>query len=122
VFAVIENLPDGVVGVSAIGTISGDDYETTLIPVIDEAVDQHGKVALLLVFGSDFEGYTAGAAFDDMRFGLTHATAFRRIAIVSDNQWLRNGAAAMMYLIPGKSRGFSVDDLESAKEWVAEDD
>ncbi len=121
-FEVIENLPSGVVGVSAIGTISGDDYDTTLIPAIDEAVDQHGKASLLLVFGPDFEGYTAGAAFDDISFGVTHATAFRRIAIVSDNQWLRNGAAALMYLIPGKSRGFSVDDLEVAKTWIAEDD
>lgn len=121
-FEVMEDLPDGVVGVSATGTIGGDDYETTLIPVIDEAVDRYGKIALLLVFGSDFAGYTAGAAFDDLRFGFRNFSSFRRIAIVSDNEWLRNGAAAMMYLMPGKSMGFSLDDLGAAKEWIAEED
>jgi hypothetical protein len=121
-FKVLEDLPDGVVGISATGTIGGDDYETTLEPAINEAVEQHGKIALLMVLGPDFEGYSAGAALDDMRFGFSNFRSFRRIAIVSDNQWLRNGAAAMLYLMPGKSKGFSVGELDAAKEWIADKD
>ena len=121
-FEIIDGLPDGVVGVSASGTISSGDYETTLIPAIDAALETSGKVALLFVFGDDFAGYTAGAAFDDMRLGVRNLTSFRRIAIVSDNEWLRNGVAAMAYLMPGKSKGFSQEDLAAAKEWIAQQD
>ncbi len=121
-FKVIEGLPESVVGISATGKIGGHDYETTLEPAINDAAGQHGKIALLMVLGPDFEGYSAGAAFDDMRFGVRNFNSFRRIAIVSDNPWLRNGAAAMMYLMPGKSKGFSVDELDAAKEWIAQKD
>ena len=117
-FEVIEGLADGVVGFSAVGKIGDDDYETTLIPAIDDAVAQYGKVALLMVLGEDFDGYTFGAAVDDARLGFRHVSSFRRIALVTDNEWLRNGAAAMMYLIPGETRGFSIDDLATAKDWI----
>lgn len=121
-FELIEGLSDGVVGFSAVGQIGDDDYETTLVPAIDEAVEQHGKIALLMVLGEEFSGFTAGAAADDARLGFSHATSFHRIALVSDNEWVRNGAAAMMYLIPGKGRGFSLDDLDAAKQWIADTD
>lgn len=121
-FKVLEDLPDGVVGISATGKIGGDDYETTLEPAISQAVERHGKIALLMVLGPDFEGYSAGAVFDDLRFGLRNFNTFRRIAIVSDNQWLRNGAAAMMYLVPGRSKGFSVDQLAAARTWISQED
>jgi hypothetical protein len=119
-FDVIADLPDGVVGVSISGTIDSEDYETTLIPLIDAAVERFDMVAMLLVFGEEFRGYTAAAAWDDMRFGVSNFNSFRRIAIVSDNEWLRNGATAMTYLMPGRSKGFAVEDLEEAKEWVAD--
>ena len=121
-FELMEDLPGGVVGITATGTISGEDYETTLIPAVESAKAAHDKIALLLVFGPDFEGYSAGAALDDARFGVSNFASFRRIAIVSDNEWLRNGAAAMTYLMPGKSKGFSVADLAAAKAWIAEPD
>ncbi len=121
-FRLMTDLPDGVVGVEAIGTVSGEDYESTLVPAVNEATDQHGKIAMLIVFGDDFEGYSAGAALDDARFGFANFGSFRRIGIVSDNQWLRNGAAAMAHLMPGKSKGFSVDDLAAAKAWIGESD
>ena len=121
-FCVMEGLPEGVVGIEAVGTISGDDYDTTLVPAVEEAAAEHDKVALLLMFGPEFQGYSAGAALDDVRFGFSNFTSFRRIAIVSDNEWLRNGAAAMTYFVPGKSKGFSVGDLAAARAWIAEDD
>jgi hypothetical protein len=119
---VIEDLPAGVIGVSAVGTIRGEDYEQTLIPMIGDAVSRHGKIAAVIVFGPEFERYAADAALDDMWLGVEHTIAFRRIAIVSDNEWLRNGAAASMYLFPGKAKGFSYADLAAAKSWAAERD
>ena len=121
-FEVMDGLNDGVVGVTAVGTIGREDYESTLLPLIDEAVAEHGKIAAVIVLGPEFEGYSAGAAFDDMRLGFDHATAFRRIAVVSDNEWIRNGAAALMYLFPGKAKGFATADVDAAKAWASEPD
>ena len=121
-FQVLDDVPDGVIGVSAVGTITAEDYEQTLIPLITAAVARHGKIAAIIVLGPEFEGYSADAARDDLKLGIEHVTAFRRIAIVTDNEWLRNGAAAMMYLLPGKAKGFSYSDLAAAKGWAADRD
>ncbi len=119
---VIEGLADDVIGVSAHGTIEADDYDSTLTPLIDAGVERHGKVALLVVLGPEFDGISAGAAWDDAKLGFSHATSFRRIAIVTDNQALRTAVSVLMYLVPGKSKGFSYDDLGEAKAWIAERD
>lgn len=71
-----------------------------LIPAIDDAVAQYGKVALLMVLGEDFDGYTFGAAVDDARLGFRHISSFRRIALVTDNEWLRKGLDHAASLVP----------------------
>jgi len=122
VFEVLDDLPADVIGVTAVGKVTAEDYESTLIPLLNDAVEQHEKVAALIVLGPDFEGYSPGGAVDDLRLGLGHATSFRRLAIVTDHDWLRRSVDVFMHVLPGKSRGFSVADLGEAREWIAEPD
>lgn len=91
-------------------------------PLVDSALENHDKVAALIILGRDFEGYSAKAAFDDMKLGLSHATSFSRIAIVSDKDFLRNSWDTLMHLFPAKSEGFSMDDLPEARAWVVAKD
>ena len=47
------------------------------------------------------------------------ATSFDRVAVVTDEDWMRPALRALSALLPGKARGFRVQDVAAAKAWVA---
>jgi hypothetical protein len=58
----------------------------------------------------------------DTGFRARHATSFERVAVVSDEDWMRPALRALSALLPGKARGFPVRDLAAAKAWLADAD
>jgi hypothetical protein len=75
-FTLLDGYPDNVVALRAEGVITHDDYEQTLIPIIEERISALGKIGLLYWCGQEFEGFSAGAMWDEARFGLTHLGDF----------------------------------------------
>ena len=110
---------DGVVDARAVGKVTSEDYESTLIPAVETALAIGGKGRVLYVLGSDFERYEAEAALDDARMGLHHWSDFERIAVVTDHDMYRTMIKGFGFLMPGEVKVFGVDDLDDAKEWIA---
>jgi len=121
-FEILQGIARDVVAVSASGHISGHDYEAVLIPLVEEGIRREGKIKLLYVIGPEFEGFSAGAAWDDTKLGLLHMRSMARIAVVSDLQWVRLGMKAFAPMIPCPVRVFHVAELDAAKAWIAKDD
>jgi len=119
-FRIIQGLPGNVVGLSASGTITDEDYSGTLIPLVEKAIREDGKVRMLMRFGPDFKGYTTSAMWDDTRFGISHWGDFEKLAVVTDISWLRNSVAMFAPLIPAPVRIYDGSELEDAKSWIAE--
>lgn len=115
----IEGLGDRVVGARAIGKVTADDYESTLIPAVETALAIDGKTRILFILGSEFEGYEGEAALDDARMGLQHWSDFERIAVVTDHDMYRTMIKGLGFLMPGEVKVFAVDEMEAAKEWIA---
>ncbi len=105
--------------VEASGEVSHSDYRDVFIPAVESALDISGKINLLYVFSATYEGFTTRAALDDNRLGLTHLTDFRRIAVVSDQSWLRNAVSAFSVFMPAEISTYSLSDLETAEKWVS---
>lgn len=116
----IEGLPEGVTGARAVGTIGPDDYDTVLMPAIRAATSDDRKARMLFVLGPEFDGYSTGAMIDDARMGFQHWADFERIAVVTDQGALRTALRAFGFLMPGEVRVFHVDDLDDAKDWLAD--
>ena len=57
----------------------------------------------------------------DTEFRARHATSFERVAVVSDEDWMRPAVRMLSVLLPGKAKAFPVHELEAAKTWLAED-
>jgi len=56
-FELIEGLGDRVVGACAVGRVTADDYESTLIPAVETALAIDGKTRILyVVLGSRVRG------------------------------------------------------------------
>lgn len=114
----IWGLPEGSVGFEASGHVSNADYKERLIPALEAAIAEHGKVRFLFVLGEKFEGYDPTAMWDDTLFGLRHLGDFQRIAIVTNDQ-LYGGAIRMFGpMMPGEIRVFPLSEKEAAKRWI----
>ena len=114
----LTGLPDRVVGVEAVGEVSAHDYETVLIPAFEAARAQHDKVRVVFVAGERFEGFAAGALWDDTKYGFSHFKGWGRVALVTDIDWMRKVTHAFSWLSPSGMHVFPVAELEAAKTWV----
>ena len=120
-FVILDGYPDNVVAFRAEGVITRDDYEETLIPIVQESISARGQVKLLYWCGDEFKGFSAGAMWDDARFGLTHLGDFSKIAVVSDIEWVRQSVKLFAPSVRAPVQVFHNTDIEDAKRWIAED-
>lgn len=118
----LEEMPDGTLGFRFSGEVSRRDYDEMLVPALREAVEA-GGVRCLCQMGPDFEGYEASAVWEDMKtganLGIGHLSAWKRMALVTDVDWVRHLAALFGWMTPGELKVFAVSDLMEAKEWTA---
>ena len=116
----IEGLPQGAVGVEAVGRLSANDYRQVLDPAITRAMEQTGRIRILIVFGDAFEGFDAGAAWEDSKVGFGNWKAWERIAVVTGHGWMRDAIRAFGWMSPGEVRVFEPADRAAAEVWIAE--
>lgn len=117
-FIILEDYPEDVVAVRAEGIITSDDYEKTLIPLMEKIIKEKGQVKLLYWCGTEFEGFSVGAMWDDARYGLMHMGKFSKFALVTDVDWLRMSMTLFAPVIPVPVKVFHNAELDDAKEWV----
>ena len=85
----IPDLPDNVIGFTAKGKVTSDDYQRVLIPAIEEMLKVNKKVRFLYHIGEDLESFDVGAMWEDTKVGISHFASWERMAIVTDIEWLR---------------------------------
>src|SRR4051812_41163789 len=66
---VLDGMPEGVVGVEAVGELTADDYEKVLIPTFEAGRAAHDHLNVVFVVGERFTGFTSGAMWDDLKWG-----------------------------------------------------
>jgi hypothetical protein len=118
----INDLEPHVVGIHAIGEVTKEDIETVLIPRIDDLVKRQGEINYLMVLETDVKNFTAGAWWGDLKLGLKNFTKWNKIAVVSDQKGVEWFSDAFRFFIPGKSKGFSLNELDEAVKWITEKD
>lgn len=117
---IIEDLPNNVLGISAEGKITGTDYETVLIPALEEKLKANKKIRMLYHLGTNFTGFDLNAMLDDARMGLKHLSAWEKIAFVSDHEMINTFAKFFGYMLSCELRIFKNAELEDAKVWITE--
>ncbi|MBL4750480.1 MAG: STAS/SEC14 domain-containing protein [Amylibacter sp.] len=92
----------------------------TLIPLIEEKIRTQGQVKLLYWCGAEFESFTAGAMWDDARFGLMHLGDVSKVAFVTDVEWLRMSMKLFSPLLRMPVQVFHNAEIGDAKQWILE--
>lgn len=116
---IIEGMPPDVLAIEAVGTVTHEDYRTILIPKA-EAMMAKGPIKMVYVIGKDFAGYELEALWDDGAFGIRHWHEFKRIAVVTDQAWLRASISMFTPLFPAQVRLFNLSETSAAKDWVVD--
>jgi hypothetical protein len=115
---IMSELPPHILGFEARGKVTAHDYETVLRPEIDRAAAEGDRLRLLYHLGPAFEGFSLGAMLDDARLGLGHLQAWEKIAVVTDEDWVRNSVGLFSKLVPGTVRVFPNSELPEARSWI----
>jgi stage II sporulation SpoAA-like protein len=118
----IEDMPVGAIGFVFAGEVTREEYRSVLEPPLEDAVDT-GEVRLLLQTGEDFDGMSLGARMEDakanMKFGIAHRKAWKRVAIVTDSHWLASSYRVWSHFVPVDIKAFATAEAAEARAWVA---
>ena len=119
---VLADMPEGVTGIQVSGRVSGDDLKE-FKPEMDNLLKTGKDIRIVEVINSDYQGFGPGGLVQDLKLGLgtvfTHHAAFKRIAVVTDKEWVVHTIHLVGWLMPGEVVVFGLDDLEQAKQWAA---
>ena len=114
----LSDVPEGIVGVKAIGKLTREDYEKVLEPLLDGARREGRRLRFLYQVGSEFEGFTPGAAWEDAKLGLRSLRSFAGCAVVTDRDWIRESTRIAGLLLPCPVQVFPNRDRNKAIEWL----
>ena len=117
--SIIQGLPDSVLGIKATGEVDAKDFETVLIPALETLVERTGMINYLLLLETPVKNFTIGAWLEDAKVGLKNFTKWHRIAVVTAEKGVEKFSDVFGIVVPGESKGFTLEQLEEAKLWVA---
>jgi hypothetical protein len=104
------------VEVQLTGKITQTDYEA-LGPDIEQLIQAHGKLRMLVQL-TNFEGWTFGGLWEDIKFDARHFHDIERLAIVGEKRWHEGMALFCKPFTTAMVRYFDSFELDLARSWL----
>lgn len=114
--ALKELADDELLEVHLTGKLVKEDYET-FVPAVERLVKQYGKIRMLVEM-HDFHGWTAGALWEDTKFGVHHFSDIERLAVVGEKKWQESLATFCKPFTAATIRYFDHAQAHEARVWV----
>ena len=111
-----ERVQGKVIAVEVTGRLDKQDYEQ-FGPQLDRMIEQHGKIRVLLET-HDFQGWDAGALWEDIKFNASHFNDIERLAIVGEKKWEKGMASFCKPFTTAKVRFFEKEQADQARQWI----
>jgi hypothetical protein len=111
--------PSGVVAARAVGVVSKEEYDETVVPLIEEAARTGQRIRCLCEVGPEFRGLTPSALWEDVTLGLRGLRLFEACAVVSDLEWVRVMSRMAAFFMPCPVQVFAAQDREQAIKWLS---
>ena len=99
-------------------TLKREDYDH-FVPQVEKIMESRDKINLLIIL-KDFSGWTAGALWEDAKFGIRHFDDIERLAIVGDTTWQKAMTGFVKPFTRANVKYFDIADLEQAENWINE--
>jgi len=96
-----------------------EDYEA-FVPLIERQIEAGAPIRLLVEL-KDFEGWTAGALWEDTKFAAKHFKDIERMAVVGESRWEKGGTFFFKPFTAAKVRYFDSREMARARQWIRKD-
>jgi len=116
----LADFPAHVAAYRATGKVNKEEYEKVVMARVDEVAEEVGKINFLVLLETDFENYETGAFLDYLKVSFEHFTKWNRMAIVTDERWVRKAYDMLSPLVHGIINGYELKQYEEARQWVSE--
>lgn len=118
----IDGMPPDTIGFEAGGEVEDEEWEDVADePVLRDALKKGAKLRILyLLSPHDTQNVQRDSLGAGARFHTRHAISFERVAVISEEDWLRPALATLSFLLPGEAKGFRVAELADAKASLTE--
>jgi hypothetical protein len=110
---------DNVLWVKVNGKLSREEY-ADLVPSWEKMIAQYGKLRLLFQMEPGFTGWEPMAAWDDVKFSVSHQNELERVAMVGDTKWHEVFEKLGKLLVNSQVRYFDETQLAEAQAWLRE--
>jgi hypothetical protein len=108
---------DNVLWVKVNDTLTKEEY-ADLVPNWEQMIATYGKLRLLFQMESGFKGWHPAAAWEELKFSLSHRNELERVALVGDKKWEEWVAKLGALLVSSQVRFFETADLDEAQRWL----
>jgi SpoIIAA-like len=113
----LDDLPRGVIGFEVVGKLQAEDYRDVVLPALEQAA-RGGEVRFVILM-PEFHGMAPGALWQDLKVGIEHFRAWKRIALITDIEWMHHITSIFGWMTPGEVKVFSLQDRDQAIAWAA---
>lgn len=116
----LEGFGDNIGAFACHGHVTKADYDTVLIPGIEEILKHHDKVRIYYQFAEDFDSIDPGAMWEDTKVGVSHLMRWERFAVITDVDWIKHAVKLFGFLMPGDLKVFPLAEASQARAWITE--
>jgi hypothetical protein len=118
----IEKLPESsgnILGYRLQGKLTESDYRDHLVPEMESAMKEYGKIRFVWVM-EGFKGWTVGGAWEDFLLGLKFSSVEKMATVIDESwdEWMTWLFKGFTTLTQTELRFFKQDRLDEAWEWI----
>jgi hypothetical protein len=66
----------------------------------------------------DFQGWTAGALWEDTKFAARHFNDIERLAVVGDSRWEKGVTIFIKPFTGAEVKYFDLGSIDKARQWI----
>jgi hypothetical protein len=116
----VEEAPVGkVVTLKVRETLRKKDYDE-FVPMLESLMKNGSKIRLIVEL-HDFEGWTAGALWEDTKFAARHFGDIERLVVVGEARWEKGITVFIKPFTKAEVRYFDMQEVDKARRWIREE-
>jgi hypothetical protein len=115
----LPGFPSHVAAYRASGVVNPREYEQVVMNRVNEVAVRHGSINFLVRLETDIGSYSVGAFFKYLKISFQHFFRWDRMAIVTDQGWVRMAYEILSLFVHGEIRGYRLREFEEARQWVS---
>ena len=113
----LTDVPAGVIGFEVTDKVTAEDYRDVVIPAIENAA-KTGDLRFVAEI-PEFKGMTPSAVWEDLKVGVDAFRKWKKIALVTDIEWMTHMTHLFGWMTPGEVKTFTLKERDQAMTWVS---